>query len=139
MRAARAMAFIRFVLSNKHPDSGVESGMFASAKILRENADVSETDRQSLQEILIWFSTHLVVPTRFNRTRSKGHYRRNTQGIAWFRDTAKDHLARMHQLKALFEKHGHNVTMIREARVGYVVYEDEFQVVAEPFSETQTG
>jgi hypothetical protein len=29
--------------------------------------------------------------------------------------------------------------MISEARVGYVVYEDAFQVIAEPFSDTRTG
>jgi len=28
--------------------------------------------------------------------------------------------------------------MLTESRVGYVVYEDELQVVAEPFSDTQT-
>ena len=133
------MAFLRFILSNRHPDSGVETGLFASARVLRDTADVSDKHRQSLQDILAWFSTHLAVPTRFNRTSSQGHYRRNSQGIAWFRDTANDHLARMHQLKVIFEEHGYNVTMIREERIGYIVYEDEFQVVAEPFAETQTG
>jgi hypothetical protein len=28
--------------------------------------------------------------------------------------------------------------MLTERRIGYVVYEDELQVVAEPFSDTQT-
>jgi hypothetical protein len=30
------------------------------------------------------------------------------------------------------------VTMVRQARIGYVVYEDSDQVVAEPFAETRT-
>jgi len=42
-------------------------------------------------------------------------------------------------MKVILEKYGHPVTMLTETRVGYVVYEDEFQVVAEPFSDTQTG
>lgn len=29
--------------------------------------------------------------------------------------------------------------MLSTARVGYVIHEDAFQVVAEPFSDTQTG
>ncbi len=29
--------------------------------------------------------------------------------------------------------------MLSETRVGYVIYDDAFQVVAEPFSDTQTG
>jgi hypothetical protein len=29
--------------------------------------------------------------------------------------------------------------MLTETRVGYVVYEDDLQVVAEPFADTKTG
>ena len=45
----------------------------------------------------------------------------------------------MHQLRHVLESNGHVVTMIQESRVGYIVYEDSLQVVAEPFSETRTG
>jgi hypothetical protein len=78
-------------------------------------------------------------PARFNRTRSKGYYRRDTRGIAWFRDTAGDCLTRMHVLKRLIESHGNAVAVIYETHVGYIVYEDEAQVVAEPFADTRTG
>ena len=33
---------------------------------------------------------------------------------------------------------GYAVTLIHEEHVGYFVYEDEVQVVAEPFAETRT-
>ncbi len=81
---------------------------------------------------------HLETPSRFNRTKSKGFYRRNTRGIAWFKDTATEHLARMHEIRRVLEQNGQVVEMLSEARVGYIVYEDAFQVVAEPFSETRT-
>jgi hypothetical protein len=81
----------------------------------------------------------LETPTRFNRAKSKGFYRRKTRGIAWFKDTASDHLARMHQIKGVLERYGHSVMMLSETRVGYVIYDDAYQVVAEPFSDTQTG
>ncbi len=45
----------------------------------------------------------------------------------------------MHRLKETLESYGHPVTVIRETRVGYVVYEDDLQVVAEPFADTDTG
>lgn len=45
----------------------------------------------------------------------------------------------MHQIKAALEHYGHSVVMLSESRVGYVIYDDEFQVIAEPFSETHTG
>ena len=45
----------------------------------------------------------------------------------------------MHALKRILEANGHAVSIVREERVGYLVYEDDQQVVAEPFSDTQTS
>jgi hypothetical protein len=134
-----SMAFLRFVLSQRHPDSGVEDGVFSVAYELRDSPEVHPDDREQLRNDLAWFEQNLATPDRFNRTTSKGHYRRVTKGIAWFRDTASDCIARMHQLKRVLESNGHHVTMILENRIGYVVYEDDLQVVAEPFSETKTS
>ena len=92
-----------------------------------------------MTELLAWFGENLVTPDRFNRSKSKGFYRRNTRGIAWFRDSATDCLSRMHRMKVILEKYGHAITILTETRVGYVTYEDELQIVAEPFSDTKTG
>lgn len=133
------MRFIRFVLAKRHPDSGVEDGTFTLAYELRDSPHVDAADRDLLAENLAWFEKNLETPTRFNRTKSKGFYRRKARGIAWFKDTPTEHLARMHQIKAVIERYGHSVVMLSEARIGYVIHDDEFQVVAEPFSDTQTG
>jgi hypothetical protein len=133
------MAFIRFALARLHPDSGVEDGTFGLAYELRDSSDVASADRALLTETLTWFEKNLETPTRFNRTKAKGFYRRKTRGIAWFKDTSTEHLARMHQIKDVLESYGHSVVMVTEARVGYVTYEDDVQVLAEPFSDTQTG
>jgi len=133
------MRFIRFVLARRHSDSRLEDGAFGLAYELRDSPDVETADRDLLAETLTWFETNLETPTRFNRTKSKGFYRRNTRGIAWFKDSATEHLARMHQIKMVLEQYGHSVVMLSEPRVGYVTYEDAFQVIAEPFSDTQTG
>lgn len=117
----------------------MEAGIFGTAYTLRDDADVPPIDREALADELAWFEKHLTTPTRFNRTSSKGHYRRNTKGISWFKDGSREHLTRMHHLKRLLEANGHAVTVIVEDRIGYIVYEDESQVVAEPFSETKTG
>ena len=132
------MRFIRFVVARRHPDSGVEDGTFTLAYDLRDSPQVNAADRDLLAQNLEWFEKHLERPTRFNRTKSKGFDRRRTRGIAWFKDTATEHLARMHQIRAVMERYGHSVVMLSEARVGYVVYDDAFQVVAEPFSDTRT-
>ena len=130
---------MRFVLASRSPDSGVQDGVFRAAYALRSGRDVNPDERKSLDDTLSWFEENLATPERFNRTRSKGFYRRKARGIAWFRDTAQEHLAKMHQLRQVLERHGYRVELIREDRVGYVVYEDAVQVIAEPFSDTKTG
>jgi hypothetical protein len=132
------VGFIRFIQSRRHPESGVEEGLFGLAYELRDSPRVEVEDRAALAGALTWFAKHLETPSRFNRTKSKGFYRRNTRGIAWFKDTATEHLARMHEIRRVLEQNGQVVEMLSEARVGYIVYEDAFQVVAEPFSETRT-
>ena len=44
----------------------------------------------------------------------------------------------MKALAAVVVQCGHVVTEIRVRRVGYVIYEDDAQVVAEPFRDTPT-
>lgn len=132
------MAFLRFVVSQLHRDSGVNEGLFDTAYALRDGDDIVEADRQVLAGLLAWFAEQLPTPERFNRSSSKGYYRRAARGISWFKDSAAEHVARMYELKRIAEAYGHSVVVIREDRIGYVVYEDEFQVVAEPFADTQT-
>jgi hypothetical protein len=116
----------------------VEQGIFPLAHKLRDDPSVASENRAVLTEHLSWFDKHLAEPKRFNRSTSKGFYRRTTKGIAWFRDSAGECLERMHGMKAVLEAEGHVVHMITEERVGFVVYEDEMQVIAEPFAETRT-
>ena len=54
------------------------------------------------------------------------------QAISCFKDNAKDHLAHIRDLVAILQNHGIVVRMLKTDRVGYVVYEDEYQIVAEP-------
>jgi hypothetical protein len=132
------MPFVRFILTQRHPDSGFAAGLLRAAYASRDDYAVSEEDRQVLKDCLEWFEQHLKVPGRFNRSRSKGYYRRTTRGIAWFRDSATECIARMHRIRGVLERYGTQVKVVYETRLGYVVYEDEFQIVAEPFSETST-
>jgi hypothetical protein len=133
------LAFLRFVASSRDQDSGFDAGAFSVAYELLAGGELTEAEQAVLREHLAWFEKHLPAPARFNRTSSKGYDRRNTKGIAWFRDTATECLKRMHALKRVLELHGHSISLVREERVGYIVHEDEFQVIAEPFSDTKTS
>ena len=132
------MSFLRFVGTKRHPDSGAETGLFAIAYEIEKHTATRHVDQEAVRAELAWFRQNLPIPDRFSRTRSKGYYRRKTGGICWFKDTATGHLNRMVTLKRIVEQYGVSITVIREDRIGYVVY-DEFQAVAEPFSDTSTG
>jgi hypothetical protein len=133
------MAYIRFIVSTVNPDSEVEDGIFGAAYALRDAQSTSKNERELLVEQLKWFAKNLPIPKRFNRSASKGFYRRKTKGIAWFRDDALEHISRMHEVRRLLEASGYVVHVIQEDRVGYVVYTDSAQVIAEPFADTRTG
>ncbi|MFT6426269.1 MAG: hypothetical protein ACJAYH_001966 [Celeribacter sp.] len=76
------------------------------------------------------------VPERFSKSTSKGAADRDAKGLSWFKPTAKEHIAKAFELKAILEENGYAIEVLKESRIGYVTFEDEFQIVAEPFSDT---
>jgi len=129
-------SYLRFVLQQIHPDSGVPEGLFSTGYALRDDDETPPYDRDNLAAILSWFDDNMEVPTRFNRSSSKGVYRRTTKGISWFKTTAWEHIEKMRDLAAVLAEHGHLIDEIRTERPGYIVYEDTVQIVAEPFADT---
>jgi hypothetical protein len=124
---------LRFVLQRSHPDTGVAEGLFGAAYELRDGVAIPASDRSSLEGLLAWFRANLAVPPRFNRSKSKGYYRKRGTGISWLKPTADEHIAKMFALITILEKNGYHVSQITTDRPGYVVFEDDHQVVAEPF------
>ena len=94
--------------------------------------------RGQIAELIGWIEAQVPLPDRFNRTTSKGWYRRTPRGISWLRASASRHLDVFRALAALVTTCGCDVAELRETRVGYVAYEDDVQVVAEPFRDTRT-
>jgi hypothetical protein len=131
--------FVRFVVPTWiHRESQAPIGVIGAAyELLRQDATSHEL-RMELEHWIEWFEENLPVPDRFNRTKSKGWYRRETRGIAWLRTSAADHLAAMADLAACIAKCGHATAEVRSERVGYVIYQDEFQLIAEAFRDTPT-
>jgi len=80
-----------------------------------------------------WFNQNLQKPRRLARSKKP---RAKNVAISWFKNTAVEHIARMRSLARIVEAHGLLVDMLHTRKPGYVVYEDEFQVAAEPFSDT---
>ena len=70
------------------------------------------------------------MPARFARSRRRGAAPR---AICWYKDSATEHVRRMWALARVLRTHGVAIKMLKTSRPGYIVYEDEFQVCAEPF------
>ncbi len=125
------MTFLRFVGPGRDHQSGVEPGIFMAASALRESGALPDYEDERLASVMEWFNEHLRRPGRFARS-ARGPER----AICWFKPSAREHLARAHELAALLLDYDVPVRMIKTARVGYVVYEDEHQIVAEPYADT---
>jgi hypothetical protein len=130
--------YIRFVQFALHRASGRRNGFFDAAYDLRNSVHTPGYTAAKLHELLRWFADNLKTPQRFTRSRSKGALRRNSTGLSWFKDTATDHLEKAHELCAILQEHGYSITILKTDRPGFIVYEDEHQVVAEPFADTPT-
>lgn len=118
--------YVRFVINGKDGDSHVEQGIFQAACLALERQTVTGQDADELNELLAWFSRNLEKPTSFGRNALR-------LGICWFKTGATEHIARMWQMVRILERNSIFVKKIRTDKPGCVIYEDEWQLVAEPF------
>ena len=128
--------FVRFVVARQHPDTGVQTGIFEAIKQLPRVGRIADWDEVRLAEIMTWFRTRLPFPERVARSRRpNGHH----AAVSWFRASATEHIAMARELAAILDAHDIRTEMLTTDRPGYVVYEDEFQVLAEPFKREHPG
>jgi hypothetical protein len=122
--------FIRFVIPKRDCDSHVELGLIQAADELLRRGQLTYYAEACAQVTLRWFNWHLPVPTRFARSRRRGA---QNKAISWFKPTARACIRQMQVLATLLHDHGYCTQRLTTDRPGYVVYEDEYQIVAEAF------
>lgn len=116
-------------------DQGEIFGIFWIAKYLYRNDKLYDSlddvaDHTRTWEILDWFQRHLPVTPH----KSKSHNpNAELKALSWFKDSAIDHIKYLRELVKILERRGVIVEFITSPKPGYVVYEDEWQVFAEPF------
>lgn len=125
--------YIRFVIHSKDEDSGRRQGIFQALVNAREAGLLYEYEVMRVEEIHNRFNQNLEKPAAFTRS-SKPHAL--NKAISWYKDNAKKHISYMRELASILEGHGIAVDVLQTERPGYIVYEDEYQVTAEPFGET---
>ena len=128
--------YLRFVVSEIDEDSLNELGVFHAVGDLRRAGKLHPHEEEQHDLIREWFNENLNKPTRFTASKPP-FYRKKSKAISWFKHTAHEHLDRVRVLVAILQEHGVSVRMIKTHRVGYVVYEDKYQIVAEPFGGEQ--
>jgi len=124
--------YLRFVVSDIDEDSGRELGVLHAVGNLRRDGKLQPHEEKQHDLIRQWFNEHLERPTRFTASKPP-YYRKSSKAISWFKDDASEHITRVRQLVKILHHHGISVQMLKTDRVGYIVYEDEYQIVAEPF------
>ncbi|HUS10446.1 MAG TPA: hypothetical protein VMZ30_08275 [Pyrinomonadaceae bacterium] len=121
--------FIRFVSGEIDEDSHVLAGLFCAAFKLKMTLDegLPEYERDALNATMDWFDLHLESPFDYlPRTP------RNERAVSWFKPTAREYLARAWELVTILERNNVLIWTIKSRRTGYVFYEDEAQVFAQP-------
>jgi len=125
---------LRFVIERRNEDSQELAGLFVAADWIRDHEAAPAQELERLSEIRAWFDKRLPKPSRLRVSRRP--WRKN-KAISWFKSDARRHISRAREMAAIIAAHGFTVREIRTSRPGYVVYEDRFQVVAEPFADTE--
>src|SRR5438067_234964 len=122
------MSYVRFVVEERDPESTVRLGIFQAVAHALESKRLSQAEARHLRELERWFERNLPRPTRFTRTRNAPDHA--WRGIAWFKDSAIEHIHRLREVVAILDHADVRVDIIWTDRPGYIVYEDDYQVVA---------
>ena len=127
--------YVRFVIQHNDEDSGRRQGLFQALSDLEDSGVLLPHEQTTWEESYQWFRKNLLKPRRLSRS---SKYHAKNLALSWFKDSATEHIKRMYVLVQILQAHGVLVEVIRTDRPGYIVYEDRYQVAAEPFSETPT-
>jgi hypothetical protein len=118
--------YVRFVIGRKDEVSHVEQGIFQAAAHALKRQHISGFDADELSQLQTWFDEHLKKPSSFGRDKLR-------LGICWFKTSSTEHISRIWEMVRVLERNGIYVKKIKTDKPGYVIYEDEWQLVAEPF------
>lgn len=125
--------YLRFVVGAVDPDSGADSGIFQALGELLEHEDLPAHTRDELHAVRDWFRRNLKAPRKLNRSR-RPH--RTPKAICWFKPSAVEQIAKARAIVHVLQDLGVDVRMLKTDNPGYIVYQDDHQIAAEPFADT---
>jgi hypothetical protein len=123
--------FIRFAVAHRDTSSDQQQGVFTALYALKRAGALQPHEEEWFQEITRWFDENLARPSRLAWSSRPNAPER---AITWLKLSATEHVSRMRELVALLEHKDIAVEEFRTDKPGYIVYEDEHQVAAIPFT-----
>ncbi len=120
--------FVRFVVGADFENAAWLTGVVAEARLLGDEGELYEYESARLDAIYDWFNEHLPCPP-FEMKLRTGEW--TPDAVAWFCAEAKAPIQRTWDIVAILREHGIAVRMVTSEKPGRIVYEDEYQVVAE--------
>lgn len=125
--------FVRFSTNQVDTDTGQPVGVFTVAYRLLDGHEMQQYEAAEVRSILDWFKAQLPIPDRFSRSKNNC-----VDGVAvcWFKPNAVQCISNARYLAQLISQYDVVTTELTTVRPGYIVYSDQFQVVAEPYSDT---
>lgn len=122
--------YVRFVVGSEADRVSRLTGVIITAGDLEAAGVLYSHEAAWLTQVVAWFDENLPCPP-FRRKRRSGEW--SERAVCWFRDDAKEPLARIWDIVTVLKEHGVPVRLVRRKRPGLIVYADRYQVVAEPF------
>jgi hypothetical protein len=127
--------YVRIIIQRTDNNSNQRQGFFQAMAELKAKRELSSHEEAHYGDIYKWFQKNLRRPRSFTRS-SKPHAKK--VAISWFKESATDHIDKMREVAAILGGHGIHTEMIVSSRPGYIVYEDAYQIAAEPYADTRT-
>ena len=130
------MRYLRFVVAKINKESLAPTGVFHALDDLLYDGLLSPEEEKNAEALFKWFKHNLKRPGRLTTSKNP---RGTNNAISWFKSSALVHIEKLREIIAILEHHDVAVRMVQTAKPGYVVYEDKYQIVAAPFSDTEVG
>ena len=120
--------YLRFVVGSDTDDHRLLTGVIAEARLLRDDELLHDYEDSWLEEQFNWFNKHVPVPPYAKSDWPSGC-------SAWFKnnEVAAEAIKRMWGFVNLLRENGKQVRVLKSRKPGYILFEDEFQVVVTEF------
>jgi len=122
--------YLRFTTQFINEFGEPHTGIFSALRFVREWSITQDDDVAKLKDLRDWFNTNLEAPDKFSNARNKNPA---SISLSWFKDSAKDHIKKIYEIREILEKYGVIVEVVSTKNPGYIIYDDDYQVSAIPF------